>query len=80
MMSKAVVKIPSADGVIAKLKSDGIKIETLRDYRPDHYVFPIEWAPDNDRLLAFYEWTDKNDRRENGYTFPTFQMVQSFTK
>ena len=67
MNSKTVVKIPSADGIIAELKVDGIKIEPLRDYRPDPYVIPVEWAPDNNRLFAFYEWTDKNDRRQNGF-------------
>lgn len=41
MNSKAGVKIPSADGVIAKLKTDGIEIEPLRDYRPDPYVVPV---------------------------------------
>jgi hypothetical protein len=39
---------------------------TLNENRPDPYIRPVEWAPDNRRLLLFYEWTDSDYKRQNG--------------
>lgn len=62
-----MIEFPSVAEIINIFKEKGAKIDyTLNENRPDPYLTPMEWSPDNNKLLIFYQWTDTNYNRQSG--------------
>ena len=65
--TESVIEQPTIDSIIKQLKADGVKIKyELNENRPDPYLTPIEWSPDNKNILIFYQWVDKEFKAQNG--------------
>lgn len=63
------------DGIISKemgnvperFKSLGIKLNyELNENRPDPAYTLLEWSPDSEKLLVFYQWYDKDIKKQSG--------------
>lgn len=65
--TESVLERPTIDSIIKQLKANGVKISyELNENRPDPYLTPIEWSPDNKNILIFYQWADKEFKAQNG--------------
>lgn len=48
-------------------KGQGVSFNyELDQNRPDPAYTPLEWSPESNRILMFYQWTDTNGMRQNG--------------
>lgn len=53
--------------IMEDFQKDGEEFKfTLRDFRQDPYIKPIEWSPDSKQLLVAYACTDAEDRTQSG--------------
>ena len=58
------VKMPQ---IIEELSKNGEYFSYTHDSnRPDPRIYPLEWSPDNGKLLIAYSWTDTEGYRQSG--------------
>lgn len=61
---------PTIEEIIDHFKSKNIALHyELAQNRPDPYLTPIEWSPNSEKLLIFYEWRDEENYATQNGTF-----------
>lgn len=65
--SHKIIELPTIAEVIDTFKKENVIVDyVLNENRPDPYLAPVEWSPDSNELLIFYQWTDNKQNRQNG--------------
>jgi hypothetical protein len=79
-----VLSHTQADGVnmlqiIEELSKNGEYFSYMCDSnRPAPQIYPLEWSPDNEKLLIAYQWTDTEGYRQSGvFVYDVFKGIFS---